>query len=324
MVFIDKDQKMKHFRKWAEGTNPLLAAASLNIARFSEECFIMFELIDKGKRIEGDIPLPKLKTWLKLYHNHKRIGKVVIDVMGSINADSRKEADFFNFYNKGAEQLKKHPEKVQKELKNLTPDEWKKIIEIRNKKNEEFFELTINDLTSDFNPKENEELRKNFKKPEFIFLFRVLAPCFTLYNTYPSQLLRKAQSGDDKALEKLIRLDKSIIFEPKISELIHQAQALKAQARISMIKKAFISKPTKINMSMKAIKCNLGGLISYLSNKLRQKITAAEIRKLFDAIACDKGIDAVDPDLYDIAPETFEKAIQRSRSFWNIIIPDIK
>jgi ASC-1-like (ASCH) protein len=152
----------------------------------------------------------------------------------------------------------------------------------------------------------------------------VLVPCFTIYNTYPIELLRNAQNGDNDALEKLIRLDKSIIFEPKISELIHQAQALKAQARIAMIKKALVSKPVKLNMNMKAIKCNLGGLISYLSDIFKQKITAADIRKLFDAIACDKGIDNIDPDLSNMTPETFEKAIQRQRNFWNIILVDKK
>jgi len=59
MVSVDQDQKMKHSRKWAEGRNLLLAAVSLNIAHFSEECFLLFKSIDKGKRIEGDISLPK-------------------------------------------------------------------------------------------------------------------------------------------------------------------------------------------------------------------------------------------------------------------------
>jgi len=47
----------------------------------------------------------------------------------------------------------------------------------------------------------------------------VFIPCFTLYKIYPINLLKKAESGDDEALEQLIRLDKSAIFESKISKL---------------------------------------------------------------------------------------------------------
>ena len=67
MVTMNKDNKeMKHFRKWAEGRNPYLAATALTIVGLSKVCFEISELVQKGKRIEGDIPLPSLKTWLKL------------------------------------------------------------------------------------------------------------------------------------------------------------------------------------------------------------------------------------------------------------------
>jgi hypothetical protein len=62
----------------------------------------------------------------------------------------------------------------------------------------------------------------------------VLVPCFSLYGIYPVDLLRQAQDGDDDALEKIIRLDISIIFEPKISAIIHKARAMKEQARMTM------------------------------------------------------------------------------------------
>jgi len=160
-------------------------------------------------------------------------------------------------------------------------------------------------------------------KPELIFFTRVLLPCFSLYGTYPVDLIRQAQSGDDDALEKIIRLDKSIIFDPKISEIIHQAQALKAQARMSMIKKAFISSP-KVTKKMRAIKLHFGGLVSYLSMAANQKITAAEIQDLFDAIALDMNEGTVDKDIGNMENEPFVKAIQRSRNFWHIFLVDKK
>jgi len=57
---------------------------------------------------------------------------------------------------------------------------------------------------------------------------------------------------------------------------------------------------------------------------MRQKITAAEIRRLYDALARDMGIGEVDPDLNDpdnlVYDEAFEKAIQRARAMWHIIL----
>jgi hypothetical protein len=320
---MESDQvKMKHFRKWAEGKNPFLAAIALTIAGFSKVCFEVFESVRKGKRMEGDIPLPSLKTWLKLYHNPKRIGKALLNALGNINDETAKEADFLKLLNEEAGKMQKNGEKYKAELGKIPPDERQKIFEDGKRKLEEYLELVINDFVSEPTKKEGTEFIKNLPKPEFIFFMRVLVPCFSLYGIYPVDLLRQAQNGDDDALEKIIRLDKSIIFEPKISEIIHQAQAMKKQERMSMIKKAFISKP-KVTMNMKTIKCHLGGLISYLSMAIKQKITAADIRLLYDAIALDMN-DDFDRDLGDMVGEPFEKAIQRSRNFWHIILPDKK
>ncbi|HUN55785.1 MAG TPA: hypothetical protein VMU29_11575 [Smithella sp.] len=323
MVSIDKDQKMKHFRKWAEGKNPFLTAMSLIIAGFSKECFELFNSVRKGKRIEGDIPLPSVKTWIKLYNNPKRIGKALFSSMNEYNQDSAKEFKILQLINKDAKQMKNNGEKYKAEFEKIPLDERKKRFEESVKLLEELKELNINDHISKVNEAERKKFRENFRKPEFIFFIRVQAPCFSLYGTYPHILLKQAQNGDDEALEKLIRLDKSIIFEPKISEIIHQAQALKVQERMSMIKKAFISKP-KVKMNMKTIKCHLGGLISYLSIALNQKITASEIKDLFDAIAIDMNEGEIDKDIGKMESYPFEKAIQRSRNFWHIILADKK
>ena len=315
---------MKHFRKWAEDKNPFLAVTALMIAGFSKECFKLFELVRKGKRIEGDIPLPSLKTWLKLYHNPKRLGKVLLNALGNINDDTAKEIAIIESLLEGAKQLQKMTsERLKIEWEKIPLHDRKKIIKEVYRKREEYIEYCINDFASETNEDERKEFLKNLTKPEFIFFIRVMAPCLSLYGTYPLELLRQAQNGDDDALEKLIRLDKSIIFEPKISEIIHQAQVLKKQERMYKIKKAFRSSP-RIKMEMKTIKCNLGGMISHLSIGMKQKISATEIRGLYDAIAHDMSINAVDTDLADMTPETFEKAIQRSRNFWHIILLDKK
>jgi hypothetical protein len=313
---------MKHFRNWAEGKNPFLASTALTIVGLSKVCFEIFESVRKGKRIEGDIPLPKLRTWLKLYHNPKKIGKVMLKALGDINEDTSKEMDFLKVISEGSRQLKKMTsERLNLEWKKISLHDRKKFVEEVYRKRGEYLEYCINDFASEPNEAERKNFSKNLTKPEFIFFMRVHAPCFSLYHTYPLELLKQAQNGDDdEALKKLIRLDKSIIFEPKISEIIHQAQVLKKQERMSMIKMAFINKP-KVTMNMKTIKCHLGGLISYLSILIKQKITAVDIRCLYDAIALDLN-DDVDQDLIDMTEETFSKDIQNARNLWQIILPE--
>lgn len=326
MVTMDKDiRKMKHFRKWAEDKNPFLAITALIVAGFSQDCFEMFEYVKKGKRIEGEIPLPSLKTWLKLYNNPKKIGKVLLDALRTGNDNNAMGADIFEKLISGAKQLQKVTiEQFKAEWEKIPSDEREKIYDEGYKTLEGYKEYFIADFTNENHEETSKEFLKYLTKPEIIFFIRVLAPCFNLYGIYPVDLLRKARQGEDDALEKLIRLDKSAIFDPKISEIIHQAQAMKIQERMSMIKKAFNSSPSK-KTDIKKIKCNLGGLISYFSKAMGQQIAAADINRLYDALARDMGIDEVDPDLGEMSPEVFEKAIQRARKMWHVIIaPDKK
>lgn len=284
--------KMTHVRKWAERKDPFIVYVALMIVDFAKEYYELSESVHKGKRLEGDIRLPSLKTWLKLYSNPKRIGKVLFNALGINNNDTGKS---------------------NKEKTNEDSDA----------ENEDLKENAIDFFTSEIPEEYRKEFLKNLTKPEIIFFLRVFAPCFSLYQAYPIELLRKAKCGDDKALEKLIRLDKSIIFDPKISEIIHQSQALKEQARMSMIKTAFSSQPKA--MKMETIKCQLGGLVSFISESLKQKLNPSDIKKLYDAIAQDLRVDMHDQDLHKMTVPTFAKRINRNHLMWkSILIQDKK
>jgi hypothetical protein len=313
---------MKHYRKWAKDKKPFLAPIYLQFAASSPYMYELVNSVRKGKRIEGNLPLPKIKTWLKLYKNPKRIGKELFNLMVQYDENSAKQAEILQFINEGAEFLKKNPKKFKTEYEKLPLEEKQKIYQQSMQMFEELNESSIRDLLEEVNEAKRNTFLNSIKNPELIFFFRVHAPCFMLYGTYPHMLLKKAQAGDDKALNNLIRLDKSIIFEPKISEIIHQAQALKAQERMSRIQKAFVGKP-KANFSMKKVKFLMGGLISYFSIKMNQKLSAVAISNLFDAIAMDKTYD-IDQDLANNVGESFEKEINRSRKFWDVILADKK
>ena len=152
MFPMQKDiREMKHFRKWAEGKSLFLVTLALSIAGFSKEYFEMSESIKKEKRIEGDIPLPSLKRWLKMYYNRETVFKVLLNALGSVNDNTAKGANMFKSLFKGAKQLKNMTiEQLKAECEKILPDERKKIIEDSYRTIEDYKEYIINDFAMDF------------------------------------------------------------------------------------------------------------------------------------------------------------------------------
>lgn len=290
-------REMKHFRAWAEGRNPFIVIFALQIAGFAKDYLELSESIKKDKRLEGDVSLPSVKRWLKLYQNHKRVVRILFDALKDINDQSGKIVEIAKDLGSEAEQLQKMPPgTINIFWGQLSPEERKQFLQDGLNKLEEYKELLIDDYLAEPTKDEKTAFRGNLTKPEIIFFLRVTVPCFSLYGVYPLRLLKMAQQGDDEALEKLIRLDKSAIFDPKISEIIHHAQTLRERRKLSLIRMAFTCSP-KVKTDMRAIKCNLGGLISHASIAINQKLPAIEIRQLYDALAHDAGQDYIDPDL---------------------------
>jgi hypothetical protein len=169
--------------------------------------------------------------------------------------------------------------------------------------------------------KENEEKRrakKFFNNPEIIFYLRLWIPCFLIYRIYPPRLLWKARKGDKDAIEKLFRLDKLIIHDPKIKEILNKEQNDDNENKFNSMIKA-IQRAPKLRPEIQKVKYSLAGLISISSIALGQKLAAVEIHRLFDAIARDTNKENIIDDDLAVSPETFEKAIQRYRKLWQVI-----
>jgi hypothetical protein len=177
-------------------------------------------------------------------------------------------------------------------------------------------ELQLQDIHADINDEIDVELNARIKqdinKPEIRFLLQVFLPCFLLYKDYPSRLLREARKGNIEYIEKLIRLDRSIEFDKKISEFIHGARKNKM---IDEKLRSAIATGINEKVTRKKMKMNIAGLISFFSMSIRSQLKESEIRDLFDAISKDKGEGDIDTDIPD-SHETFAKAIQRERQNW--------
>ena len=311
---------MSKINEWAKGKPLPLAMVAIELAFDAEYCFECSEQIKKREGFFDKVPMPTLDEWMDLYKNHHRI----FDLFDDIFIDSRglveSAKDFTGMLSEGLREIKKIGlESIKEEYSRLNEDEkglFEETLEEIKEELDKIYKLQIKDIDSDINYEKDEELenriKKNLHKPEIRFLYQVFTPCFLLYKSFPSRLLRKARKGDMKYIENLIRLDSSIIYDKKIAELIH------IKRKNKMIKdKISLSIANGINekVTRKKMKMNLAGLISFFSMKVGRQLKESEIRDLFDAIAKDKGKGDIDEDIPD-SPESFGKAIQRERRNW--------
>lgn len=145
------------------------------------------------------------------------------------------------------------------------------------------------------------------------FYVRVWLPCWVLYRDYPPRLLRAARLGDLDALDRLLRLDKSVVGEPRIAEQVAITLSTGSVGEQNQILASLKGKP-KTKLTDKAIRAGLGALISQFALLFHTEVTAPETQRLFDAIERIRSgrlNDAAIPD----APESWARAIQRNRTW---------
>jgi hypothetical protein len=320
----NENKKMKHFDEWAKDKPPLISIPAFIVAYRVEDFLEFLKLLKVGKRIEGYHLLPSNEKWLKLYRNHRKINHGVVSGLKKIN---KNVAKFIEFYISMLECFSFAKEITSEEFKEImeeTPSEelQKEFIKYRNKFDEiknylmNFFKDEYGE-EQELDEKEKKRIRAIMLTPEMIYYLRVWIPCYLMYGKYPIHLLRKARQADNKALEDLLRLDKSVIGDSRIKEILHQAAVAQQRGTMDIISKA-ISKTPKVTIKARKVKHILAGLLSLISIALGQKLKIAEIVGLYDAAARDMGKGNGDPDFID-KPWTIEKAIERGRSFWQII-----
>ena len=321
---------MKHFEEWAKDKSPLIEMASFLVVTSCEPFRELLEKIKDGERIEGYIELPPVKEWLNLYRNHRKIYDGVASIFVQLNDETATMANFYEEVQAGFHMMKQITTSELNDILNeLTQEDRKELFNTAKHRLKEVNDFILNNIVDDDEevdaPSDDEKrrIRKLRNKPEMIFFMRVWAPCFLLYGEYPTYLFRKARQGNLDGLEKLLRLDKSVIYDTKIMEIYQKATVSKNRETMTLITKALQNTP-KGKIDIQKIKYLFGGFLSVISIALGQKLTAAEIHRLFDAVARDMTDEIVDPDLI-ASPETFEKAIQRARTFWQVIsLPDKK
>jgi hypothetical protein len=170
---------------------------------------------------------------------------------------------------------------------------------------------------------------KVMESAHMLFFMEVLLPCHVEYQCTPLALLKHARQGDLNSVEKLIRLDPTMIHDPKVAiwmnEGMRQNRLARAESALHWGKDGLGGR-----FDAMAVRQTFAGLISFLGDtlcfrnhdgKLEQRgLTAAEILKLFDAVNADRReLGSTYPDVegwHDMYPDSWKKQIQRRRKLW--------
>lgn len=301
-----------HLRKWIVGKPLLLALRAIQIASFADQAY------EGIRRTIAEDRLPKVDlmvrdtAWLRLYREHRTIQ----DFLGAMVGLEREGEDSASAWMDSMRELQRMPaSEIARELEPIADELLELMREQAEALHAEVLE-TIEAIGSGDDGEETDDdaMRNFFSQREAQFILIVWLPCMALYREHPGKLLRAARQGDLDALSKLLRLDKSVIQDPRIARELIEASQIPGRSRFNALAKAFAGKPGG-RITLQRTRRALAGLISALAASLNHPLTAPEIQRLFDAIARARGQVA---DRHIATGETLSKAIQRERPTWPI------
>jgi hypothetical protein len=272
---------------WKEGVDSLLADVAIHLACDAEPQFYKVKTLREGNLSLDPSNIPDLETWFTLYQDGEKLISQVFEYLAPHLPE---------------------PEPGQPRISDtltansLIPED-----------------IDVHSLFNSFIPQdaptsEDTELDWETAPPAFLFFILVWVPCYCLHGEIPTNLLSQAQSGDLKAARKLLQLDKSLMGEPGIAKRI---QAWSAQGETESIAKlgSYLGESVA-DVSMKQVKITQARFILDTSERRGLRLSAPKIQELFNAIAQDSGRGIQDPDIGEMSPESFAKALSRQQGFW--------
>ena len=304
----------------------LLQIISKDLIELSEEFFHFSTRHKIGHPYGRVAKLNKISDWIYFYKQRRKLVKIFLEQLRTFGESPAKLADFIEFtLFIHRERQKISDDEIHKFFEEITDQERKELQELSENVQESVHEFAKEYET--FSTTEGSEidsklLNNSLSMPEIIFLLYVWLPCWFLYGTLPAFLLRKARLGDPKSIDRLLRLNKMALHDPKLSEKFHQIEH-DHPYQFKDIAKALLKGP-KVHLKRRQVKITLAGFLSKIALHYEiwlgyPVLTVPEIEELFHAYARDHGNKDGDPDLYGYTPESFFKAIQRARDFWTLL-----
>jgi hypothetical protein len=288
-------------KKWAENKPKHIALFAQHSVILIETAFLLLSAIKKNAPfIQLLNEIPPYNKWLNYYRNHHLLEPFFDNAF-------LKEDNFFSLFSNYLESSGKN--------KTINTKNF-----IDNKSIEEVYQASLDVIELEFKggkteKKYSSERKKELFQTEFIFLLKVYIPCVFLFRKHPTKLYRRARLGNLVALDNLLRIDKAVLCDPQISKHLYLASAAKNRSKFEKLAKAVEGNLSE-RLNDKKTKLILAGFLSVFSEKLGYKLSATDIRALFDAVVADRGSgESIDTDLPK-SPEAFSRAVSRERKFW--------
>ena len=275
-------------KAWKENVNPLLADIAIHLSCNSEPLFHKLNAIRSGEIGIISENIPNQNIWFLYYQNHRRL---ILEM-----------AKLYSPYFKEVPQCL-YPQEIISERGPLPEETDARSI--------------IQSLTPEGNSGLSDlDLDWHNSPPALLFFILIWVPCNCLWGENPPELLFRARHGDLSAARKLIQLDKSLIAEPGIARKIKKWSAEGRTDKLGQIG-SFLGESIP-HVSLQQVKMTWARFILDTSLRAGQRMPAPKIQELFNAIAHDSGRGLQDPDIRDMTPETFAKALTRRKVFWKL------
>lgn len=252
--------------------------------------------------------LPSRSEWLKLYFRRHTIFFRALPAMGIDNMD----VELYSTFRQAIFLMKNRPEKIKEEIQRMEKMEMGELGKIIDCFRKYPLEITEQDIRDEEDESFTPAQEKFLSSSSMLFMFRVMMPCFIFYNTFPSMLIRKARKGNLNAICNLLKIDKAVIYDKKISKIIYRIQALQPATFRNRIAKALAAPIPKI--CLKKLKNNLGGFVWPVFGDFF-KLSTTDIHFCFDAHAQAIEGKNVDSDI-QTDEEAHRKALARYGKDW--------
>lgn len=304
---------MREIQKWIIGKPFIFALLAPQIAITARDIHEAFQFTKQRRIMNHQFPLPNLPAWFALYRSHRKPLNFLRAVFTDFSKFGSKSIEFGEAVFEGARQLSSSK---QSEIQLPTPEEIEQIKPVMENMLAESFQEIKDDISPPpIDPAIKAQMLALFQNMnlESSFFVLVTVPCWLVYRTSPTRLYRKARQGDFTSLKKLLNLDPLMLHDPTIGKRI---QALRFKNRTSKYKE-LLEAPLKdhhLNVTSLQMKYAIGGLLSAFAAVLKQKLSAPDIQRLFNAVAKDFDGHLSDHELP--VGDSFARAIYRYRHEW--------
>ena len=184
---------MSAISTWAEGLPQPLVSQLIVLASSWEHTYNIYQLHKHGHNFGQPLTEPNLKKWLNCYDMKKPLSDESLEYFKPLFPDDLDSSFFDNLNDENAPP----PSDSQMEavFNNLT-------------------EIDASEAIPDVGP--------HIFPLEAMFTMFVCMPCLALHGKEPHGMLKEARTGDLEAMCKLIRIDRSVIFDSEVAKQIHE------------------------------------------------------------------------------------------------------